>query len=514
MKPRGIICVVVGFGGLLISSVAAMPRYDHVVVVIEENKAYGTIIGSASAPYINSLANEGTKFSSFYAFNHTSAPNYGELFSGFHNNIPDNGIAPGVPLTTPNIGAEIRSAGFSFGGYAQSMPSVGFTGEFSGDYVRRHNPWVNWQNDMAPINPNQLPSAVNMPFSMFPSNFDLLPTVSFVVPDNVNNMHDSGAGPISTADTWLKNHIDAYYQWAKTHNSLLMVIYDEDGHETNNYNRIPTIFAGAGVRPGATASSSYTLHNFLRTVEDIYGTNHAVAAANVKAVTGAFITDPPAVVQTFRQGQNSYSGAHDTHIRTDQPTATFGATTILSSDLDTDSGKAGNQQIQSLVRFDNIIGSAAGQVPTGATIASAKLILFSDSATGAETVNNIEIHRMLTSWSESSTWNSLSAGISANGIEAAAAPDFANAPATLAHPWFFDVTDTVQAYANGAANFGWAVMPTGLDDYRFNSSEAATLSFRPGLEITYLLMSQWNIASGSSWGNAANWAGGVPNAVG
>src|SRR5207253_1773005 len=61
---------------------------------------------------------------------------------------------------------------------------------------------------------------------------------------------------------------------------------------------------------------------------------------------------------------------------------------------------------------------------------------------------------------------------------------------------------------------GWAVMPTGLDDYRFNSSEAATINFRPGLEITYLLMSQWSAPGGSNWGNAANWAGGVPNAVG
>src|SRR5205085_9332579 len=123
---------------------------------------------------------------------------------GFHNNIPDNGIAPGVPLITPNVAAEIRAAGFTFGGYAQSLPSVGFTGEFSGDYVRRHNPWVNWQNDAAGANANQLPSAVNMPFTMFPNDYSQLPTVSFVVPDNLNNMHDSGAGPISTADTWLK----------------------------------------------------------------------------------------------------------------------------------------------------------------------------------------------------------------------------------------------------------------------------------------------------------------------
>src|SRR5882762_2510792 len=124
MIRGGIICAVgIAWGGF-ITAAKALPQYDHLVVVIEENKGYPTIIGSANAPYINLLANEGTKLTNFFALNHSSAPNYGELFSGFHNNIPDTGIAPGVPLTTPNIAAEIRAAGFTFGGYAQSMPSV------------------------------------------------------------------------------------------------------------------------------------------------------------------------------------------------------------------------------------------------------------------------------------------------------------------------------------------------------------------------------------------------------
>src|SRR5436190_8313860 len=207
MHRRSIICAAAwaSFCGPIALRAAVPPppppRYDHVVIVIEENKGYNTIIGSSSAPYINKLAGEGVNFTNFYAFRHTSAPNYGELFAGFHNNLPDNGIAPGVPLTTPNLGAEIRHAGFSFGGYAQSLPSVGYTGEFSGDYVRRHNASVNWQNDgpTPPVNANHLPSAVNIPFSMFPTNFASLPAVSFVVPDNINNMHDSGAVPISTA---------------------------------------------------------------------------------------------------------------------------------------------------------------------------------------------------------------------------------------------------------------------------------------------------------------------------
>jgi len=36
-----------------------LPVYDHIVVVIEENKDYEQIIGNSAAPYINRLAGEG-----------------------------------------------------------------------------------------------------------------------------------------------------------------------------------------------------------------------------------------------------------------------------------------------------------------------------------------------------------------------------------------------------------------------------------------------------------------------
>ena len=38
--------------------------------------------------------------------------------------------------------------GRTFVGYSEDLPSVGFTGDSAGGvsgYVRKHNPWVNWQ---------------------------------------------------------------------------------------------------------------------------------------------------------------------------------------------------------------------------------------------------------------------------------------------------------------------------------------------------------------------------------
>src|SRR5882672_787683 len=67
-----------------------VPRPDHVVIAIEENKAFEAIIGSASAPYINSLAEQGALFISSFALTHPSQPNYLGLFSGSSHGIGDD----------------------------------------------------------------------------------------------------------------------------------------------------------------------------------------------------------------------------------------------------------------------------------------------------------------------------------------------------------------------------------------------------------------------------------------
>jgi len=102
------------------------------------------------------------------------------------------------------------------------------------------------------------------------------------------------------------------------------------------------------------------------------------------------------------------------------------------------------------VRFDNIVGSAADRFPSGATIASAKLILFSDSAP-ARAVNDIEIHRMLTSWSESPRGTAWAADRCQRNRGRRQLPILPTLPRRSPITWFSDVTDTVQAWANGAA---------------------------------------------------------------
>src|SRR5690242_8478893 len=81
---------------------AGVPTPDHVIIVIEENHNYSEIIGSANAPYINSLAQQGASFSDMHAVYNGSLPNYLAVFSGSTQGITDE-EAP-VFNNVPNLG--------------------------------------------------------------------------------------------------------------------------------------------------------------------------------------------------------------------------------------------------------------------------------------------------------------------------------------------------------------------------------------------------------------------------
>jgi phosphatidylinositol-3-phosphatase len=230
-------------------------RPDHVVVVVFENKAVGQIDGSANAPYLNALMADSAVLTESRGVTHPSQPNYLALFAGSTHDVTDNRC----PLNLgdqPNLGRQLLDAGFSFAGYSEGLPAVGFTGCSAGRYAAKHSPWVNFSN---------LPATVNQPFSAFPADFAQLPTVAFVTPDLCSDMHDCS---VSTGDSWLRDHFDGYVHWAQQHNSLLVVTFDEDDSSADN--RILTLVAGAGVRPGRYGQP-VDHYRLLSTVEALYG---------------------------------------------------------------------------------------------------------------------------------------------------------------------------------------------------------------------------------------------------
>ncbi|MGA2618387.1 MAG: alkaline phosphatase family protein [Thermoguttaceae bacterium] len=260
---------------------AKIPTPDHVVIVIDENHAYNEIIGSSAAPYINSLAADakGAVFTQYFALEHPSQPNYIELFSGSNQGVTDDSVPSGAPFSTANLGSELLSQGKTFVGYSEDLPSVGFTGATSGDYARKHCPWVNWQG----TGTNQIPAVDNQPLTAFPSDFSQLPTLSFVIPNLNDDMHD---GTIQEGDSWLQQHLDGYVQWAKTHNSLLIFTFDEDDYTQNN--QICTLFVGAMVQHGQYGEY-LTHYNTLRTLEDMYGLPYAGQSATAAAISDVWM---------------------------------------------------------------------------------------------------------------------------------------------------------------------------------------------------------------------------------
>lgn len=245
-----------------------IPHFDHIVVVIEENHSYSAIIGSSSAPYINKLAQQGADFTDSHGITHPSEPNYLALFAGTTFGLTSDDCPQSY--SGPNLASVLTAQNATFTGYSESMPSAGFTdcsaggNLLSSDYARKHNPWVNFAT---------IPATSNQSFDSFPSDFTQLPSVAFVVP---NQQHDMHSASIAAADTWLSNTLDSYVQWAATHNSLLVVTWDEDDNSTNNH--IPTIFIGAHIKPGQY-NETITHYTVLRTIEAIFGatpTNNAL----------------------------------------------------------------------------------------------------------------------------------------------------------------------------------------------------------------------------------------------
>ncbi len=248
---------------------AAVPRPDHVLVVIDENHAQGEIVGSANAPYITGLSKAGANFTNSHAISHPSQPNYLALFSGSTQGVTSD-TCPKKAFTTADLGGQALTAGIGFAGYSESLPSVGSTVCTSGNYARKHNPWVDFSD---------VPSSDNLRFTDFPTDYSKLPAVSFVVPNLQNDMHD---GSIQQGDAWLKQHLDGYIQWAKTHNSLFVLTFDEDDYTTANL--IPTVITGAGVKAG-NYGENISHYSVLRTIEDAYGLPHAGAAASATPIT-------------------------------------------------------------------------------------------------------------------------------------------------------------------------------------------------------------------------------------
>ena len=147
--PKGLALPVAGLVAVALSATVvsldlrnqAASGAPHILVVIEENHAYGSIIGSSAAPYINSLANSNQLATASYGTRHPSLPNYLALTSGSTHGVTDDCTGCG-PFAGPDLGGELNAAGIPWAAYMETMPSACSTVATSGAYAKKHNPFV------------------------------------------------------------------------------------------------------------------------------------------------------------------------------------------------------------------------------------------------------------------------------------------------------------------------------------------------------------------------------------
>jgi acid phosphatase len=244
-------------------------RPDHVVVAVFENRSYDEVAGNGSAPYLNAVMKRAAVLTNARGVAHPSQPNYLALFSGSTQGVTDN-HCPIDLKGRPNLGRQLLDAGLSFTGYSEDLPEAGYLGCSHARYAAKHNPWVDFDN---------VPASANQPYSAFPTDFAKLPTVSFVVPNLCNGMHDCAT---AVGDKWARAHLDPYLRWADRHNSLLVVTFDEN--DGSPHNQILTFFTGAGVKPGSYPEP-VDHYRVLRTLEALYGLAPIGEAARTAPLT-------------------------------------------------------------------------------------------------------------------------------------------------------------------------------------------------------------------------------------
>lgn len=215
-----------------------------------------------------------------------------------------------------------------------------------------------------------------------------------------------------------------------------------------------------------------------------------------------------ATVISFQQGTAGYFGTQDTELRQDNSGSNFGNATSVTIDGDDSAGEF--DDTNAMFRFDNIFGSAPGQIPSGATINNANLRLYMES--GGDSILMLQ---MLTDWNQSTaTWDSLGNGIQADNIEASflrllrgrdLGPN--ELLGTSGTNITIEVTAELQNWANGTSNFGWGFIPSStanIDGVDFITSDAPSylgaFGFLPQLTVDYT-------ANGPTNGN------GPPNGV-
>jgi hypothetical protein len=314
---------------------AQTPRFGHVFVVVEENHSYANVIGSAAMPYLNNLASRYGLATNYYANTHPSIGNYFMLTTG--QIITNDSNFTGT-VAADNLVRQMVAAGKTWKAYAESLPSVGWTGGDQYPYVKRHNPFA-YITDVI----NSTPQANNLvPFSQFAGDLagNQLPNFSYLLPNQLNNGHDcpSGSGctdadKLAATDNWLNTNIapllaSAVFQ----QDGLLVLLWDEslDTDTANGGGQVAALVISPRAKPGYQSTTFYQHQSALRTIAEAMGLNtFPGASASAPSMAEFFDTSTSPTPNVSSVTPNSGTTAGGTSVTISGSGFTTGATLMI-----------------------------------------------------------------------------------------------------------------------------------------------------------------------------------------
>ena len=254
-------------------------QIKHIVLVLEENQSYSTVVGNSAWPNLNNLISNGALATNYYANSHPSIGNYFMLTTGQLLTTDDNST---TVWNVDNIARRMLAANVPFRIYAEGI-TQGYVGGNTGLYLIRHNPFA-MLSDIA--NNPQVANQRIWPFTQFATDLanGTLPEFSYIVPDVNDDAHN---GTPQQADSWLQSNVviplSNYPAFAPGGDGTLIVDFDEaaDSDTTNGGGHISPVFWGPTIKTGYTQTSTtlYQHQSMLRTIMDVLGLPNPPAAA-------------------------------------------------------------------------------------------------------------------------------------------------------------------------------------------------------------------------------------------
>lgn len=233
----------------------ALATFNKVMIVILENSDY---VRASQQAFLTDFANRGASLNNMSGITHPSLGNYVAMISGDTFGIKND---DSIDLDGQHIGDLLEAKGLTWKVYAEDYPGNCFLGATSGNYARKHIPFLSFKN--VSTNKKRCANIVNA--NQFDSDVKSgnIPNYSFFVPNLKNDGHNAG---VNFADHYLENKFGPLLKDSKFMNNMLFIItFDESQSKSNS--QIYTAVYGDSVIQGATSTNKYNHYSILKTIE-------------------------------------------------------------------------------------------------------------------------------------------------------------------------------------------------------------------------------------------------------